>query len=163
MTTESRPGERRLLVALAVVLGLAFVAMPAWRGASRGAGESAAVNPAAFEAQVDAMVARYRVGDEDGLPVVRPPPGDVYLVAERWHFRPLLELEAGQSYRLHVASEDILHGVVSAGQEALLAPGRAVVLTVTPTEPGKMAVVCSEYCGLEHNKMRNWVTVIAKP
>jgi cytochrome c oxidase subunit 2 len=151
------------LIALAAVMALAFVAMPAWRGMPGAVVDSYAIDEAAFEAKLDAMVERWRVGEDEGVPIVRPPPGDIYLAAERWRFRPLLELQAGGSYRIHVASRDILHGVVIGGREALLAPGQAAVLTVTPAEPGKITVVCSEYCGLEHNKMRNWVVVVAKP
>jgi len=155
--------ERLPVIGVGALLVLAFLAMPAWRGVPQATFESEAIGTAAFNASLDAMVARFRVGEtEDGLPIVRPPPGDVYLAAERWHFRPVLELEAGQSYRLHVASEDILHGMVLDCHEALLVPGRAVLLTLTPAGPGSMSLVCSEYCGLEHNKMRSAITVLGK-
>ncbi|MEI6559164.1 MAG: quinol oxidase [Rhodospirillaceae bacterium] len=156
--------ERNTLIAFGALLALLFLAQPAWRGLSRASEvESYAIATAAFDAKVEAGIARYRIGDEDGVPVVRPPPGDVYVSAGRWRFRPVLELEAGRSYRLHIATEDILHGVVIGGKEALLAPGQAAILPVTTGEPGRFTMVCSEYCGLEHNKMRHWVTVIAKP
>ncbi len=155
--------ERILAVAVGVLLVLAFVAMPAWRGVLQAAFESEAVDDAAFEASLEAMVARYRVGEAaDGVPIVRPPPGDVYIAAGRWRFRPDLELQAGQTYRLHVTSQDILHGMVIEGHEALLVPGRAALLTVTPTGPGPISLVCSEYCGLEHNKMRSLITIVEK-
>ena len=155
--------ERMLVGGTAVLLVAAFVAMPAWRGMPQAAFESETVDATRFNASYDAMVAHYKVGEtDDGLPIVRPPPGDVYIAAERWRFRPLLELQAGQSYRLHVASQDILHGLVVDGHEALLVPGQAALLTITPTEPGTMSMVCSEYCGLEHNKMRSLITVLEK-
>jgi cytochrome c oxidase subunit 2 len=157
------PSGKAALIGVGALLAVTFLAMPAWRGVPQAAFESEAVDADAFEASIDAMVARYGVGEEDGVPVVRPPAGDVYLAAERWRFRPLLELRAGQSYRIHVASRDILHGVVIDGHEALLVPGQAAVLRVTPAEPGRMSVVCSEYCGQEHNKMRVWMTILGNP
>jgi cytochrome c oxidase subunit II len=42
----------------------------------------------------------------------RPPPGsDVYLMGRLWQWWPMLELEKGQSYRLHVMSMDWQHGL----------------------------------------------------
>jgi cytochrome c oxidase subunit 2 len=158
--TEFCLKERGVLVGVAAVLVALFVAMPAWRGVPQAAFDSEAVGEAEFEAKLEAMVAHYGVGLEEGVPVVRPPPGDIYLSAERWRFWPILELQAGASYRVHAASRDILHGVVIGGHEALLVPGRAALLPITPAEPGRITLVCSEYCGLEHNKMRTWMTVL---
>lgn len=150
--------DPRLAIA-AGTLAVLFAAMPAWRGLERARFETHPVAAADFEAKVAAGIARDRVGEEDGVPVIRPPPGDVWVAAARWRFEPHLELTAGRSYRLHLASRDILHGAVIAGKEALLVPGTEAVLEVTPAEAGKITLVCSEYCGLEHNKMRQWVTV----
>ena len=161
---EQSPAEKRLLIGVGALLVLLFLAQPAWRGLSRASEiETYAIAATEFEAKLQAQNARYKVGDDEGVPVVRPPPGDVYVAAGRWRFLPVLELQPGQSYRFHVASEDILHGVVIGGKEALLVPGRAAILPVTTAEPGRFSMVCSEYCGLEHNKMRHWVTVIAAP
>ncbi len=162
MTERTATGKGALIGVGAVLIAL-FLAMPAWRGLPQAAFESEAVDDPAFEAEVDAMVARYGVGEEEGVPVVRPPPGDIYLTAQRWRFWPNLELQAGAAYRIHVASRDIIHGVVIGGHEALLVPGRAAVLSVTPAEPGRITLVCSEYCGIEHNKMRTWMTVLGTP
>ncbi len=161
--TEYTLKETGVLIGVAAVLVALFLAMPAWRGVPQAAFESEALEGPAFEAKIDAMVAQYGTGEDEGVPVVRPPPGDIYLAAQRWRFWPILELQAGATYRFHVASRDIIHGVVIGGHEALLVPGRAAVLSVTPTEPGRIALVCSEYCGLEHNKMRTWMTVLGTP
>ena len=161
---EQSPAEKKLLLGVGALLVLLFLAQPAWRGLSRASEiETYAIAASEFETKLQAQNSRYKVGDEEGVPVVRPPPGDIYVAAGRWRFLPVLELQPGQSYRFHVASEDILHGVVIGGKEALLVPGRAAILPVTTAEPGKFSMVCSEYCGLEHNKMRHWVTVIASP
>ena len=167
MTDRTIPGRtltgKGALIGIGALLLVVFLAMPAWRGVPQAAFESEPVDDTVFVAALEAMVARYGVGEEEGVPVVRPPPGDIYLAAERWRFRPNLELRVGETYRIHVASRDILHGVVIGGHEALLVPGRAAVLEVRPTEPGRISLVCSEYCGLEHNKMRTWMTVLGTP
>ena len=161
---EHSPCEKKLLILVGALLALLFAAQPAWRGLARASEiETYAIAADAFQAKLDAQNTRYKVGDDEGVPVVRPPPGDIYVAAGRWRFLPILELQAGQNYRFHVASEDILHGVVIGGKEALLVPGQAAIMPVTTTEPGRFSMVCSEYCGLEHNKMRHWVTVIASP
>ena len=161
---EQSSCDKKLLYGVGAVLALLFLAQPAWRGLARATEiETYAITETEFAAKLQAQNTRYKVGDADGVPVVRPPPGDVYVAAGRWRFLPVLELEAGQSYRFHVASEDILHGVVIGGKEALLTPGRAAIMPVSAGEAGRFAMVCSEYCGLEHNKMRHWVNVIAKP
>ncbi len=47
----------------------------------------------------------------DGRSFVHPPAGsDVYLIARLWQWWPMLELEEGKTYRLHLASMDWLHG-----------------------------------------------------
>jgi cytochrome c oxidase subunit 2 len=156
-------GSHRPVSALVAVAALAlFAAMPLWRWvAAPPAEERYAIEPAAFEAKVDAMTAAYATGAEvKGVPVVRPPAGDVYLLARRWEFHPVLELEAGKTYRLHVASSDVIHGFHSAGVDRLLAPGSAAVLTITPDSAGSIGVQCSEFCGAEHNKMTARILVI---
>ncbi len=161
---EHSPYERKLLIGVGALLGLLFLAQPAWRGLTRASEiQTTPIASSEFETKLAEQNARFKVGEEDGVPVVRPPPGDVFIAAGRWRFLPVLELQPHQSYRFLVASEDILHGVVIGGKEALLVPGQAAIMPVTTSEPGKFSMVCSEYCGLEHNKMRHWVTVIAAP
>jgi len=49
--------------------------------------------------------------NDPSLPVVHPLAGsDVYLAASRWQWRPLIELEKGKSYHLHISSLDWDHG-----------------------------------------------------
>ncbi|CAK0747672.1 Cytochrome c oxidase subunit II [Azospirillaceae bacterium] len=156
-------GRRGVGIGLAVVSAVFLAAMPAWRGMPRAKFQEYLIAQPDFDARLNEMIVKHQVGEEEGVPVVRPPPGDVYLAAERWRFRPIIELQAGKDYRIHVSGYDILHGVVIAGQEALLSPGRAAVLSVTAPQQGRVSVQCSEYCGLEHNKMRNWMNVVETP
>ncbi len=62
-------------------------------------------------ARVFTFVEDYKVGEENGIPLVAPPPGsDVYLLAQMWRWYPALELEEGVSYILHLSSLDVNHG-----------------------------------------------------
>lgn len=156
-----------LVLATAMVL---FAAMPAWRGYPPPPVESYAVTPEAFTAKVEAMVAAHKTGEvtqdakdamADGIPVVRPPAGDVYILARRWQFWPIVELEPGKSYRVHVSSVDILHGFhLNRDVDLLLAPGTAHTFVVTPRPGERLVMQCSEYCGLLHNRMKATLRVV---
>ncbi|MFN3077976.1 MAG: quinol oxidase [Alphaproteobacteria bacterium] len=154
----------------AVVFGILVVslsaAMPAWRwiGKPPPVEERYATTADDFAQRVAAMTAAHATGEmDDEVPVVRPPAGDIYLLARRFGFSPVLELEVGKHYRLHVATIDVLHGLnlPLGGTDLLLLPGQAVVLPLTPTREGYHAVQCSEYCGLRHSRMKSHLRVVA--
>ncbi len=118
--------------------------------------ETYKINPETYAAKVDAMVEQYTVREEDGFPVVRPPPGsDVYLVARAFQFYPLLELEKGKPYRMHLSSVDVQHGfsLQPVNINISVHPGYDHIFTVTPTTVGEHGIVCNEYCGLGHHTM----------
>src|SRR3974390_2568438 len=73
--------------------------------------EAYRVAPSNYEARVDDFTKKYRVRDEKGIPVAKPPPGvDVYLLSRLWQWWPILELEKDVSYRIHISSVDWLAG-----------------------------------------------------
>ena len=101
--------------------------------------------------------------DNMKVPVVRPPAGsDVYLIAQLWRWYPMLELESGKSYRIHLMSMDWLHGFSLQPENINIQvhPGYEHVLTVTPTNPGTYAIVCNEYCGINHHAMVSRLYVV---
>ncbi len=138
--------------------------MPAWRWvwSPEPRPVTYKITAASFLTQLDSMIATYWTGDliED-IPLVHPPPGDIYLAAQRFRFFPVLELEMGRTYRLHLATTDSVHGFTFplAQADLLLVPGSAAVVTLTPGVSGRYALQCSEYCGLEHSRMKGWVFV----
>ncbi|MGE5547973.1 MAG: quinol oxidase [Solirubrobacterales bacterium] len=145
--------DRLAAAAFLLVSVVLLAAMPAWRMDDRPPVDAYAESAPAFLARAEAFAARHATGAEtDGLPVVAPPPGDVPVVARRYQFWPALELEAGHTYRLHVASIDTVHSVAIDGHELLLIPGEVRVIEVRPSAP--LTLQCGEYCGLGHNKMR---------
>ena len=68
--------------------------------------------PEVYLKKVQAGVDQHTVRtDTNGKPVVKPPVGsDVYMLGRLWEWWPALELQVGQSYRLHLASMDWQHG-----------------------------------------------------
>jgi cytochrome c oxidase subunit 2 len=120
--------------------------------------ETYRTTPDKFMAKTQAMVDQYTVRTETDakVPVVKPPPGsDVYLVARLWSFYPILELENGKSYRLHLTSMDYNHGfsLQPANINIQIVPGFEHVITATPNQTGTYSVVCNEYCGIGHHTM----------
>ncbi|WP_417821019.1 hypothetical protein [Terasakiella sp.] len=90
---------------------------------------------------------------------------DIYLVARQWEWSPALELKVGQSYILHVASEDIQHafhlekGATGQSIDVLLQPKTEYIIPLKIEQEGQYAIGCTQYCGIEHNKMRSRIIV----
>jgi cytochrome c oxidase subunit 2 len=100
---------------------------------------------------------------EQKIPVVAPPPGsDVYLIARLWQWWPMLELEEGKTYRLHLASMDWLHGFSLQPENINIQvhPNYEHVLTITPTRAGTYSIICNEYCGINHHTMASRLYVV---
>jgi cytochrome c oxidase subunit 2 len=137
-----------------------FFMMIAWHiwGKQNLSTETYKTTPEMFAAKTQAMVDKYTVRTEtaEKLPVVAPPPGsDIYMIARLWNFWPILELEKGKSYRLHLTSMDYNHGfsLQPANINIQIVPGFEHVVTVTPNQSGTYSVVCNEYCGINHHTM----------
>lgn len=95
---------------LAFLWGLAmFATMIAWHivGKQNLASEAYRIAPATYMQRTEAFAKKYKVREEakSGVPVVHPPAGaDIYMLGRLWEWWPVLELEKGQSYRLHLSS-----------------------------------------------------------
>jgi cytochrome c oxidase subunit II len=124
--------------------------------------EAYRVVPSNYEDKVTAFADKYKVRDEEGIPVVKPAPGgDVYLLARRWQWWPILELQKGQSYRFHISSADWLHGFSLQPIDLNLEvnPGYEHIITMTPTQAGEYGIVCNEFCGIGHHTMTGKIYV----
>ena len=135
-----------------------FFMMPYWHlfGKQNLSNEAYQTTPAKFQSSVDEMVSKYQVGEEAGIPIVKPPAGsDVYLLGRLWQWYPILELEKGQSYRIHLSSMDWQHGfsLQPVNINLQILPGYEMVVTMTPDTSGEYAIVCNEYCGIGHHAM----------
>ncbi len=164
----NEPAHRSELIwiALAFVWGLVmFFMMIYWHatGAQNLANETYRTTPNAYYAKVERNVADWQVRELNGLPVIKPPAGaDVYLLGRMWLWYPVLELERGQTYRLHLSSLDLQHGfsLQPININVQVHPGYDHVLTVTPDRSGEYTIVCNEFCGLGHHTMLGKIFVV---
>ena len=135
-----------------------FLMMPYWHvyGKQNLSTEAYQTTPAKYGARVQEMVEKYQVGEEGGVPVVKPPAGsDVYMLGRLWQWYPILQLEKDQSYRLHLSSMDWQHGfsLQPINVNLQVVPGYEMVLQITPDKAGEYGVICNEYCGIGHHLM----------
>ncbi|CAK0779227.1 Cytochrome C oxidase subunit II [Gammaproteobacteria bacterium] len=155
-------------VALAWCLFM-FIMMPLWHvyGRQNLSSESYRISPEAYLAKAQEVVSKYTVRTEStrNYPVVHPPAGsDVYLVARLWEWWPLLELEKGKTYRVHLSSVDWQHGfsLQPLNVNFQVVPGYDMVVTLTPDQAGEFTVLCNEYCGIGHHLMLGKIYVVDK-
>lgn len=162
------PKTELVWIIVAFLWGLTmFFMMIYWHGAGEQnmSNEAYRISPQAFGKKVDEMIAAHKVRDESGYPVVHPPAGsDVYLLARLWQWWPILELEKGQSYRLHLSSTDWQHGFSLQPENINLQvhPGYDMVVTVTPDKAGTYAIICNEFCGIGHHTMLGRLYVVER-
>jgi cytochrome c oxidase subunit 2 len=146
-----------LVLALIWCMVLTF-GMVAWIGAGKQniPTETYKVEPNEFRQLTTDFINKYKVGEENGVPVVRPPAGsDVYLQAQVWSWSSILELKKDATYRLHVSSVDLQHGfsLQPGNLNYMVLPGYDYVLTLTPDKVGTYDVICNEFCGTGHHTM----------
>ena len=153
-------GRQEILwVAIALVWCLImFFMMPYWHiyGKQNLSNEAYQTTPAKFGAKVQAMIDQYKVGEEAGIPIVKPPAGsDIYLLGRLWQWYPILDLEKDKTYRLHLSSMDWQHGfsLQPINVNIQVVPGYEMVITITPDQAGEYGIVCNEYCGIGHHMM----------
>lgn len=166
----NEPVEKAELVwvAIAFVWGLVmFLTMIFWHvyGEQNLSNESYRIDPDTFAARTEDMISKFKVGEEgsSGIPVVQPPAGsDVYMLGRLWAWYPVLQLEKGKSYRLHLSSLDWQHGfsLQPTNINLQVHPGYEMVVNLTPTETGEFTVVCNEFCGIGHHTMIGKIKIV---
>ena len=131
-------------------------------GAQQMPGNAVRVSPAEFKTRVEAWIEANKVGEENGVPIVRPQAGaDVYLIGKQWQWTPILELEAGKTYTLHVSSIDVQHGLsiqpININMQVL--PGYEFRIQLTPNQAGDYSLWCNEFCSIGHHLMTGKIVV----
>jgi cytochrome c oxidase subunit 2 len=159
----SKPVEKTemLWVTIAFIWGLImFFMMPYWHltGNQNLSNEAYKITADSFAEKTEAFAKKYqvRVEGENDIPVVKPPAGsDIYMLGRLWEWWPILELEKGKSYRLHLSSLDYQHGFSLQPENINLQvhPGYDLVTTITPNSSGEFGVICNEFCGSGHHTM----------
>ena len=145
-----------------------FAMMPLWhiKGEQNPAGIRHKVDPERYMARTEEFIAAYQVGEDQGIPVVAPPPGsEVYLVGRMWNWIPVLRLKKGATYTLHMSALDVNHGfsLYPINANFQVVPGYDYALRVTPTEAGDLRIICNEFCGIGHHLMVGRVIVEDTP
>jgi cytochrome c oxidase subunit 2 len=142
-----------------------FAMMPLWhwKGGQNPSGVRRRVDPTAFYQRTQEFIAQYKVGEDHGFPIVAPPPGsDIYLVAMTFQWTPILKLQQGAEYTLHLSALDVNHGfnLNPLNVNFQVVPGYDYGLRVTPTEAGDFRIICNEFCGIGHHTMVGRVIVV---
>lgn len=160
--------QERLWVTIAFVWCMVlFAMMPLWhlKGGQNPSGIRHKVDAAAFAERVERMVADYKVGEDNGFPVVAPPPGaDIYLIGRMWSWYPVLKLQEGAEYTLHLSSADVNHGfsLYPVNVNFHVVPGYDYGLKIRPNISGEHKIICNEFCGVGHHMMLGKIIVEPK-
>jgi len=156
-----KPLHREEKIWMYIILGWALILlmmMPLGHLVSRQnvSQETYKVTPQKFRKITDKFIEKYQKRDKNGkrvfksgIAVVKAPAGkESYLIARQWVFEPILEFEAGKTYRVHMSSMDVQHGF-SLQPENLnfqVMPDYDFVITLTPRTAGDRYIVCNEFC-----------------
>lgn len=142
-----------------------FAMMPLWhwKGGQNPSGIRRRVDPMKYYQRTMEFATQYKIGTDRGVPIVAPPPGaEVYLTGMTFQWFPILQLQAGATYRLHMSSLDVNHGfsLYPLNVNFQVVPGYDYALQVTPTEAGDFRIICNEFCGIGHHTMVGRVIVV---
>jgi cytochrome c oxidase subunit II len=164
----AHPSEK-IWVAIAFAWCLVlFAMMPLWhwKGGQNPSGIRARTTPEAFMTRVAEFTEQYQTGEDGGVPIVTPPPGaDVYLAAFAYQWTPILRLQKGAQYTLHLSALDVNHGfsLYPINVNFQVVPGYDYGLRVTPSASGDFRIICNEFCGIGHHTMVGRVIVEDAP
>jgi cytochrome c oxidase subunit 2 len=122
------------------------------------------------------FLAFWAVGFRQFVQLQTPPEGaiDVYVVGKQWMWAFAyrdgtstigdLYVPVGRPVRLLLTSRDVLHSfyVPAFRVKHDVVPGRTTQLWFEAVRPGTYDVLCAEYCGTEHSRMRGRVIALAE-
>lgn len=160
--------DEKMWMVIALVLCITlFIWMIMWHvyGKQNPSSTTYRTSTTEFSKLTEAYIMQNMVGSDNGIPIVRPEPNtDVFLMAEMWRWSPVLILEKDQSYKFHISSKDIVHGlsIQPVNMNFQVYPGYDYLLEFKPTESGEYKVICNEFCGIGHHAMIGKIVVIEK-
>ena len=92
-------------------------------------------------------------------------PREIEIVAKRFAFEPAeIEVAVNEPVRLLVRSADGVHGIEIKQMKVhkeIPRGGQVVKIDFTPKSAGRFPILCSEYCGDDHDNMRGTLVVVA--
>ncbi len=157
--------DEKIYIAICTIVSVGlFLLMVLWHiwGKQNPSSTTYSIIPDEYRQIHEKFVEKYKVGEENGVPVVKPPPGgDVFMLAQQWSWRPALILKKGQEYRFHLASVDTLHGfsLQPINMNYVVYPEYDYILTFRPTSSGDFRLFCNEFCGIGHHTMIDKILV----
>ncbi|MCO6461783.1 MAG: c-type cytochrome [Saprospiraceae bacterium] len=162
----SKDEKMWMIIALILCIML-FVWMVMWHvyGKQNPSSTTYKTSTVEFAELTEAFIKKNMVGVDNGIPVVRPNPNsDVFVMGEMWRWSPVLIMEVNQSYKLHISSKDVVHGlsIQPVNMNFQVYPSYDYLLEFKPTEPGEYKVICNEFCGIGHAGMIGKIVVIEK-
>jgi len=132
------------------------------------------LEPAVIGALLSGFVGVWLIGHAQYVHIQTPPREslDVYVVAKQWMWSFAYEdgtasqhdlfVPARRPVRLLITSRDVVHSFFVPAfrikQDAV--PGRMTVAWFRATQPGSYPLLCTEYCGLSHSRMRGRVIAL---
>lgn len=157
--------DEKWWLAIATFVSLiTFVWMIIWHvyGKQNPSNTTYTISPAEFSQLVNAFNKKYAIGEENGIPVVKPDPGgNIFLAGQMWRWSSVPLLKKGEWYTFHISSNDVVHGfsVQPINMNFMVLPGYDYVLRFKPTEAGEYKIVCNEFCGIGHHTMLGKIIV----
>ena len=125
-------------------------------------------DPAAASAPFDSSAKGYafRTLTQGSATLGQNEPREIPIVAKRFAFEPeRVEVMEGERVRLVVTSADGVHGLeIKKFRVNKRVPrgGEPVVIEFVASAAGEFAILCSEYCGKDHESMKGTLVVSAK-
>ena len=100
-----------------------------------------------------------------GSAAQKPEPKVIEVLAHRFAFEPSqIEVAVNEPVRLVVRSGDGVHGIEIKKFKVKkeIPRGESVVINFTPNAVGQFPIMCSEYCGDNHDDMKGMLVVVAR-
>lgn len=151
--------DETIWIVLSVIVAIClFSLMVLWHvfGKQNTSTTTYAVTPDDYRKIYENFVEKNKIGEENGVPVVKPQPGgDVFMLAQQWRWEPAVVLKKGQEYRFHLSSMDVMHGfsLQPINMNYMVYPEYDYHLYFRPTTAGDYRVYCNEFCGIGHHTM----------
>jgi cytochrome c oxidase subunit II len=99
-------------------------------------------------------------------PAAASAPRTIEVVAKRFTFEPArIEVTEGERVKLVVTSGDGVHGLEIKKfkvKKRIPRGGDPVTIEFVASAPGEYPILCSEYCGSDHDDMKGTLVVAAK-